>query len=379
MLNLSPLFYSSVDKDNLLQGIELDPARKEYFTASKNIIRSALRDGLPKALKKAMPDMPKEIEPRFFTQGSWAYKTINAPARSPQQADVDDGAYLPMSFLTNTNRPSIASKLFFAAVEAVLAPVVKANGWRLITDKPTCTRIEVARDGHVDIPLYAIPDDEFGRLEKAAALRGYFSFDEAMRAEESDNWDLLPQDSVLLAHREEDWISSDPRPIKQWFTEQVAAHGEQMRRVVRYLKAYRDWQWEKAGPSSILLMAASVDIFDARDRRDDLALLDVVKQLPDRLRDGVNNPRDDSESLTDRLGSANVELAAQSFSELGKYLDAAIHSTSPDTACIWLIDKFGPRFPRRPDLVKTVSVAATIAAITPQAVASPLVGRTKAG
>jgi len=32
-------------------------------------------------------------QPRFFTQGSWAYKTLNAPAQNPQQADLDDGAY----------------------------------------------------------------------------------------------------------------------------------------------------------------------------------------------------------------------------------------------------------------------------------------------
>lgn len=379
MLNLSPIFYTSADQDNLLQRIELDPTRKAYFEAAKKTVRTALRDGLPVTLKKALPDIPKIIEPRFFTQGSWAYKTLNAPARAPQQADVDDGAYLPMSFMTATHRPSLASKIFFISVEAVLAPLAAAKGWRLITDKPTCTRIEVARDGHIDIPLYAIPDEEIGRLEKAAALRGYHSFDEAMRAPEHDTWDLLPQGSVLLAHRDEGWISSDPRPIKQWFSEQVAVHGPQLRRVIRYLKAYRDWQWEKGGPSSILLMVAAADIFEARERRDDLALLDVVKRLPNRLRDGVNNPRDDSESLTDRLGAANVEAAAQSFEGLGQYLDAALHSTSPEIACGWLIEKFGPRFPNRPDLVTTASVAATLAAIPPKPVPSPLVGSRKAG
>jgi hypothetical protein len=374
MLNLSPLFYSSVDNDNLLQGIELDPVRKAYFEEAKNTVRTALRTGLPVVLKQALPDITKTIEPRFFTQGSWAYKTLNAPARAPQQADVDDGAYMPLSFMAS-RRPSIASKIFFASVETVLAPLAQKKGWKLITTKPTCTRIEVARDGHIDIPLYAIPDDEYARLEKAAALR----FAEAALDSERDNWDALPPDSVLLAHREEDWISSDPRPIKQWFTQQVMAHGEQLRRVVRYLKAYRDWQWETGGPSSILLMAAAVDVFESRDRRDDLALLDVVKQLPARLRDGVDNPTDGNESFTKRLGTANVEIAAQSISELEKYLDAALHSTSPDTSCAWLIDKFGPRFPCRPDLVKTVSVAATISTIPPKPVASPLVGRTKAG
>ena len=60
-------------------------------------------------------------------------------------------------------------------------------------------------------------------------------------------------------------------------------------------------------------MAAAVPLFEKRDRRDDLALLDVVAALPAKLRDGVNNPVDDSESLTKRLGKERVEEAARQF------------------------------------------------------------------
>lgn len=70
-------------------------------------------------------------------------------------------------------------------------------------------------------------------------------------------WTALPADKVLLAHRECNWMPSDPRPVKEWFLGEVEAKGEQFRRVVRYLKAFRDWRWASGGPASILLMAAA--------------------------------------------------------------------------------------------------------------------------
>jgi hypothetical protein len=169
-------------------------------------------------------------------------------------------------------------------------------------------------------------------------------------------------DEVLLAHRECNWMPSDPRPVKEWFLGEVDAKGEQFRRVVRYLKAFRDWRWASGGPASILLMAAAAPLFEKRDRRDDLALLDVVAALPARLRGGVNNPVEESESLTERLGKAGVEEAAKAFEEFEKVLRGATDAGSPSQACLWMRGEFGPRFPNEPDRVKVVSVAATIAA-----------------
>jgi len=319
-------------------------------------------------------------EPRFFTQGSWAYKTLNAPAQDPQQADVDDGCYLPLSFVAQSTRPSVAATVFFAAAEEALVPLIKERRWKLITDKPTCIRIEISTYAHIDVPLYAIPDYEFATLTKAAAMdHGFYNLQEAVRKAERDAWTALPRNCVLLAHRECDWMESDPRPVKEWFLAEVDAKGEQLRRVVRYLKAFRDWQWPTKGPTSILLMAAAAPLFEKRERRDDLALLDVVTALPKRLRAGVNNPIDERESLTKRLGEELVEEAAKKFEAFEKALRGSINAANEAQACSWMIKEFGPRFPDRPDRVKVVSVAATIASAPAMAGPSELVGRTKAG
>jgi len=380
MLNLSPLFFTTADDESCMHDeLDLSPERRAWIASARNDVRNCLRTGIPRVLRERgyTDDMP---QPRFFTQGSWAYKTSNAPAQRPQQADVDDGCYLPLSFVSQTKRPSRATTVFFAAAEEALKPLVEEKHWKLVTDKPTCIRIVIAAYAHIDIPLYAIPDKEFVMLTKASMERyGYDSLTGAVNMAERDAWTALPADKVLLAHRECNWMTSDPRPVKEWFLGEVEAKGEQFRRVIRYLKAFRDWRWSSGGPASILLMAAAAPLFEKRDRRDDLALLDVVAALPARLRAGVNNPVDESESLTERLGQEGVEEAAKAFEAFEKALRGAIDADSPSQACIRMQGEFGPRFPNEPSRVKVVSVVATIAAAPATAGPSELVGRTKAG
>lgn len=388
MLNLSALFYTEVDLEPCLFGnLNLRDNDRTHIAGAKNEVRIALRDGIPRVY--AVEGHPGKVpQPRFFTQGSWAYKTLNAPAKWPQQADVDDGCYLPLSFLKQTDSPSVAANVFFDVAETALADLVKEKGWKL-SGKPTCIRVEISDLAHIDIPLYAIPDNEFDTLVKAenakrASLDGLRNLAEAAM----DSWEELPKTKVLLAHREDGWMHSDPRPVKEWFVDQVETRGEQLRRVVRYIKAYRDWTWRSGGPSSILLMAAAAPLFVKQDRRDDQALVDVVKQLPAALRKGVSNPINSNESLTDRLRSVSgevdlVEEAALRFEDLGRRLQAALDAGSAEQACTWLQGLFGPRFPDRPDRVKVGVVASGVAAAiaSSPAIAGPneLVGRTRAG
>jgi len=113
MLNLSALFYTEVESESCLFGnLNLHDDDRKNIAAAKNEVRMALRDGIPRIY--AEEGHPGKVpQPRFFTQGSWAYKTLNAPAQRPQQADVDDGCYLPLSFLTLTDSPSVAADVFF--------------------------------------------------------------------------------------------------------------------------------------------------------------------------------------------------------------------------------------------------------------------------
>lgn len=377
MLNLSTLFHTTVeDKVAFFDNLHLSADEKKQLQEARVEIRNCLREGIPAIL--AAQGFEGEIpKPRFFTQGSWSYKTLNAPAKEPQQADLDDGVYLPMTFVKLTKRPSTASQIFFAAAEQALTPLVKKKEWTMDSGKATCIRIEISGRAHVDVPLYAIPDEEFILLRASLESRGFDSISEAVTKAELDVWTALPRDSVLLAHRKENWKKSDPRPLRDWFVGEVEVKGDQLRRIVRYLKAYRDWRWPEGGPTSILLMATAVPLFEAQHGRDDLALLNVAAGMAKSLRAGVANPTDQNESLTERLGAEKVEEAAVAFEGFEKFLRGALECSNPEQACAWMIEKFGNRFPNEPDWVKVSSVKDTVAAVAPVAAASEIVGRNK--
>lgn len=377
MLNLAKLFSSSKN-ENYLDNLTLSEDEKTALDAARKEIRTALKEGLPAALKQ-LTDLDF-TEPRFFTQGSWAYKTLNAPAQYPQQADLDDGCYLPLGDLKEINKPQTATKNFFTAVENVLTPLTKQKGWDLVKTKPTCTRVVINERAHIDIPLYAIPDDEFATLRKAAMALDSAQFTEAAQTR-YESWDDLPNTKVLLAHREEEWIDSDPRPVKQWFNHQCVIQGDQLRDIVRYLKGFRDHHWKEGGPTSIYLMAiaASANVFVKVDRRDDLSLLETLKNLPSKFLNEIKNPINDKESLSGKFTLAQRQEFYREYLALFTRLDAAMNSSDPDSACRSLIGDFGERIPLRPDLISVSSATETVQAFTPIITASPLVGRTEAG
>ncbi len=390
MLNLSPLFYST--KDNVgedhptfLKSLDLTADEKQEINSARIAIRNALRDQLPLALraKGYEGDM---CEPKFFIQGSWAYKTLNRPCHTPpQQSDVDDGVYLPLSIIKEENKPHLAIGDFFQGVQEVLEPLCHANGWK-VAPKPNCMRVEISVLAHIDLPLYAIPDDQYLLLKAGMEAR---AMDGIAINSEMQSWTKLPSDKILLASQN-GWIVSDPLAMKEWFDSEVEdADGDgekQLRRVVRYIKAFRDNQWNGSGtttaPSSILLMAAACPLFEFKYKRDDEALLTVVRGIPSALRNGVRSPIDPNVYLTDALSKVDIEDAASRFENFAGYLDAAIAASDKAVACNWIRNIVGNRFPNRPDLIETKqanALPAAMAAFEPEPGAKEIVKKTKAG
>lgn len=129
-----------------------------------------------------------------------------------------------------------------------------------VTDKPTCIRIVIAAYAHIDIPLYAIPDQEFVNLAEASMRRyGYDSLMDAVIKAERDAWTALPREGAPRpSGMQLDALRPQAREgMVPW---RSGSQGEQFRRVVRYLKAFRDWRWSSGGPASILLMAAAATL-----------------------------------------------------------------------------------------------------------------------
>lgn len=233
-------------------------------------------------------------EPRFWVQGSYKYKTLNKPYhKPPQQMDIDDGTYMPMDMFKE--QPLVGHELLLLLVDASLASLAEENyNWKALK-KPTCGRIVIEdRNVHVDVPMYAIPRDQFETREVALnSVAVMDSLNESVLSKSASR--KLDENCVYLAVRGKDkWIKSDPEIVARWFRSAVARHGDPMRQVCRYLKAWRDVQWKSPELSSIALMKCVVDTFDNTPMPDTKdhgeLLLKVTEQLATKLRDGVESP-----------------------------------------------------------------------------------------
>lgn len=241
-----------------------------------------------------------KLSPRFWTQGSFMYDTLNRPYKPTQEMDIDDGTYLPMQFFED--KPAIGHQLLLLLVDASLKSLaVERYGWSFEA-KDTCGRIKIpAKSVHIDVPMYAIPHEKFLEkevlLRKAANSQIFAEMYDGISAADHALYDQLETDCVNLAIRKDDtkWIKSDPKDVHLWFQDACQRTGQHLRKVCRILKAWRDaGDWQKSnGPSSISLMAAVVDILDRTsvDPKDfGLLMLTVARKLPNTFRNGVESP-----------------------------------------------------------------------------------------
>lgn len=241
------------------------------------------------------------LTPRFWTQGSFQYDTLNRPFQPGQEMDIDDGTYMPMPIFES--EPKIGHSLLVLLVDASLKSLVAENyGWKFEA-KQTCGRIKIeAEKTHIDVPMYAIPKDEF--VKKQVALKANRSLFESVSCEANDSDDTnsyeVDSESVNLALREGErkWVNSDPKIVEDWFNDSCGRIGKHLRKVCRFMKAWRDAQWDVGGPSSISIMAATVNILDrvSHDSSDLGETMKIVaKNLPDEFARGVESPDDTDE------------------------------------------------------------------------------------
>lgn len=392
MLKLNNLFYKSgSNADVFLNRITPESCARAYLVQCKRKIRDHLKPQIQQEAKDSL-GMERVVEPRFRTQGSWSYKTCNKPACTPpQEMDWDYGVYLPVTVWEENGPPHLMAKAYFDLVERLLESLCTEEGWKLLTGKDTCIRIKVNSWAHIDLPLYAAPEDEFVKICEQSALE---SLSQQKRASNSvivdsaDSSEYEPQqdwadlDRIVMATRTGEWKPSDPEVIARWFRDRVVETDEQLRRVCRYLKAWRDVQWQEGGPSSVSLMIAAVQKFKENPGRDDIALETVADHLKDVfLSDLYEAGIDGAVENFNRLSDTERNNASQRFQKLAASLKSArrfeVHLK--DQAIQKLVEQFGTRIPDDEALIELDAGAEAIRSTQPTQVAPPVILSTKAG
>lgn len=402
-LNVHKTLKGAGDRSGYVDALDLVDDREQSLRDARDCIRQALRREMPEwnilaksirlveggdvALASALPP----LRPKFRMQGSSVYHTINFPAHTPpQEVDYDDGVFLPTSFVSRrgSNRPMVAAKSYFEMVEAILEPLCARNGWKLDTSKRNCVRVRIDPAAHVDLALYAIPDKEFAQLAEARATarlaKGISAADSEYELAEEVYRDLLAK-RIMLARRDSGWIESDPREMEDWFVSAAKEHGRVLRRVCRYLKGWRDYQWRKGGPSSIALMACVVTVFDELDgtlpdNRDDLALKAVADRLDELFSHSIPNPVLPDQDLDgDWSSEERLDFKARAVA-LKAMIDNVLNKTFHKKIAISQLQRsFGERVPDDEQLIEIETEERRVLAHQPAVVAAPFVPRTTSG
>lgn len=392
MLKLNKLFYAADEQDVFSDRIEPTSDQKKFLVDCKNEIRDHLRPQIRQATTTIL-GMNSAVSPRFRTQGSWSYNTCVQPASlPPQEIDWDFGVYLPVHVWEEKGPPHEMAKAYFVLVEQLLDDLCRKKGWKLISGKETCIRVQVAQWAHIDIPLYAAPEHKFVQvMEKAvlAARSGTVAMDSMWMSESIDFSEMREQDwedldDIVMATRSGEWKFSDPEAVSRWFRDKVAEHTEQLRRVCRYLKAWRDYHWrDGGGPTSVSIMIAVAQAFEPHRGRDDLALEKAARHLAGAIPQELREPAIDGgeEDFNSRLSPEEKTIAARKAEAFAQALQQsrilAVHQKIEAIACIQ--KHLGERVPNRLDLVEADSGAEAIRSVPARQVVPPVVPATSAG
>ncbi|MGN6581378.1 MAG: CBASS cGAMP synthase [Bordetella sp.] len=386
MLKFSKLLYQhGLDKDTFENHIRPDAEQEETLRSSIKKIREYVRPRVAAATVSKL-GMERPVTPRFRTQGSWSYDTCVTPDQTPpQEIDWDYGIYLPVTVWEENGPPNEMAKAYFDLMEEILDELCRKERWTLNSGKDTCIRIQISKTAHIDLPLYAAPEGEFGKIVEATSMKAY-AFDgikaDSLAEEEwtEQQWDQL--NCIVMATRKGEWRKSDPQTVANWFKDRIEEHGFQLRRVCRYLKAWRDHHWNQGGPTSVSIMIAAAQGFAARPERDDLAIEQAARRLISAFRGDIREKGiDNGEEDFNRLPEADRVIAAQRFQLLADTLSQVrgLNATEKQTVVTSLRAQLGPRLPDDVSRIEPEGDADTIRNTPAERVAIPVVRSNKSG
>lgn len=283
-----------VDIDDLFKKFD-SRIQLSYFKESE--LRRG-RDVLRLKIKKWFQNNGKLI-PKFCWQGSFAMKTTISLSIN-QEYDLDDGVYLNAVYADYSPH----------SVHSWIRQAVVGHTQKVI-DKDTCVRVVYANKYHIDYPIYIIDGNG----------------------------------NANLAHKTKGWIVSDPKAFKDWFIDLVNRNGEQLRRTVRYLKAWKEFSRTPLKGIELTILVA--ENFSATHYGDLYILCDTVENIIHNLSRNYSceKPVLPYEDLFASHTSFKKMNIMQSFNELHYHLLLAYTSDNLSETVSHLRAVFGEKFP----------------------------------
>ena len=365
-------------KDILLRNLR-KKVRQELVSAFDDL-KSVIVKSNWEVLSKFEQSEVIKLKPKFRTQGSFAYGTLVMPHWRSQEIDIDDGVYFPMTMVKSN--PVMMHNVIFTVLDDVLKSIADKHDWTVIK-KPTCSRLVTKSGAHIDVPAYAMPDQRFAQLKNAMeSLTSSLSKDD--RDFDRELIDSLEANEVNLVHREKGYIKSDPALIREWVNDCKRDYKQPFFNLCMIVKGWRDFQWEKGGPSSIALMVAVYHVFCSEEIPDNLdeALLKVSKRLPLLLSNRLEHPKLSGEYIYIPSESEASEVREKAILFSQSLENAIIYSGTRENCIGHFKECLGFRVPNTPDAVEDYRCDFKPKAYSnhkPAIVVNPITGNTRAG
>jgi len=281
--------------------IKLSSEKKKSLRKSRNAVG--------KDIQKYFSETLEVTKPKFWGQGSYMMNTIIKPIEG--EYDIDSGIYLMhLSDVEEESWPATST------VHNWILNAVKDRTSTPPQDKNTCVRVIYKDDYHIDLPIYIKGKDT---------------------------------EHPKLAHKSKGWVDSDPKELTNWFRDEVKENGDQLKRIVRYFKAWKDF---KAGndtfPSGMIFTILSANHYvSGYEENDDAAFITVANEIYSALDEvfELDRPVFPNEEL---LGPWSETAQNNFLSKLSTLIingqKALEEDDKEEASRIW-VKIFGDRFP----------------------------------
>lgn len=282
---------------------------KDSKIAKLKTNRNALRDRIRTYFEEHNWDAP-----RFYSQGSFSLGTNLNPIKKvtsdgdvKEAYDLDDGVYF-ICPKEERKEPATYHDRIRKAVDGHTDKVI---------DKTTCIRVVYADGHHIDLPSYWLETDG---------------------------------DTPQLAHLSKGYIDSDPKAFKNWVSDKIsnANSNGQLRRVIRYFKAWKDFREDKNSnlklPSGFILTILVCRNFSKNDR-DDLAFKSTAEGIKAALDSSFTCYRPTEPTNEDLMTEYSQSTILKELRDLINNALRAIDSDYEKESSEFWRKVFGERFP----------------------------------
>ena len=146
------------------------------------------------------------------------------------------------------------------------------------------------------------------------------------------------------------WISSDPKILTNWFSEQVDVNGEQLRRIVKYFKAWKGYNEEKLRfPSGMVFTILVAEYFvEGYSENEDAAFIAIARRIHENLmiNFSLDRPVFPYEELLEDWSEDEKNTFLDELLALISLGQKALETNKGDVASKLWSEIFGDRFPR---------------------------------